>query len=141
MLQESNVYLKRIKHIEDQKNLAQTFDAVKLSVMSKVNPNYARNMLLEKSEKLKNNTLRIDANKTTDSQMKDRDEGASHTQTSTKYNSEMEMHDVIQKYEDLGGDHIFTEDQMETLTLEQKMLIGAFIPKVPIKKDPNVIEI
>jgi hypothetical protein len=35
--------------------------------MSKVNPNYARNMLLEKSEKLKNNTLRIDANKTTDS--------------------------------------------------------------------------
>ena len=121
-------------------------------MMTKLNPNYARASLLAKPIMTNTETKTItdgnSANNTaggskqgnTSSMMKHHEESSQRTHNSTRYNSEFALEEAIKRNEE-DGESLFTPEQLESLTLEQKMLIGVFVPKAPIRKDPNIIEI
>ena len=106
--------------------------------MTEVNPDYklTKNSGFSLNPQAQKRRKRPDDDETSERQEDSREaKGHEFYQQTTK--EEFEIMTSIRKASDMTT--LFSERELEGLTLEQKMLAGLFIPRK--KKDPNEIEI
>ena len=143
-LKENNKYLKRLSEIDDAKTAARKLEILKLAHMSDCNPDYTltRNtnftLFPEHAKRRKGSEadLLSNPNATPQSQPPVKSTPVEDEEEICESPADLRLFQSIRAAEDVTS--LFTQSQLSSLTLEQKMLAGMFKPK--IKKDPDNIE-
>lgn len=134
----NNKYMKQIENILDMGHIAKKLDFMKMSHMTEVNPDYklTKNSGFSLNPQAKQRRKRSEDGMSADKAEHSQGslEGHFYEQTTKE---ELEIMQSIRKTSDMTT--LFSESQLSSLTLEQKMLAGLYIPRK--KKDPNEIEI
>ena len=130
-------YMKKVDNIYDMGHLAKKLDLLKMSHMTEVNPDYklTKNSGFSLNPQAKKRRKQSDDDET--SQPENSREILEHQFYVQTTKEEFEIMNSIRKASDMTT--LFSEQELSTLTLEQKMLAGLYIPRK--KKDPNEIEI